>query len=121
LIIFLIFNCSADINAQNTGIFRSGKKGHSTTTSNRLKDFNTGWRWIDRDWGAAFVPGIYKSYSSIFIDTDKKREAILWEEDAIATAKSFTWLEDNQLRKSSRWGSHSERGNGIRSLDLDTY
>jgi len=89
LIIFLILNCSAEINAQNTGIFRSGKKGHSSTTSNRLNDFNTGWRWIDRDWVAALAPGIYKSYSSVYVDMDKKREAILWEEDEIGLYKDL--------------------------------
>ena len=77
------------IKAQPIGNIHLGRKEPSSTTSSRLKDFNTGWRWIDRDWGAAFVPGIYKSYSSIFIDTDKKREAILWDEDEIGLYKDL--------------------------------
>ena len=44
---------------------------------------------MDRDWVAVFVPGIYKSYSSVSVDTDKKREAILWDEDEIGLYKDL--------------------------------
>ena len=89
MIIFLILNGSAKIKSQNTVTIHSGRKGHSSLSKYAFKDFNTGWKWIERDWGAAFAPGIYRSYSSIFVDTDKKREAILWDENEIGLYKDL--------------------------------
>ena len=45
------------------------------------KAFNHAWKWKGRQWVSAFVPGIYKSYSSINVDLDKEDELLLWEDD----------------------------------------
>ena len=50
-------------------------------TSTSLRNLNRSWKWIDRKWGAALAPGVYKTYASLFVDLDKKEEVILWEED----------------------------------------
>ena len=85
------------INAQTAETIHSGRKDNSAFNSNALKDFNTGWKWIDRDWGAAWTPGFYRSYSSVYVDIDKKREAILWDENEIGLYK-------NLVKKSVRPG-----------------
>lgn len=39
------------------------------------------WRWLERDWGTALVLRPHRSYGSFFVDLDKERDFILWEED----------------------------------------
>lgn len=50
-------------------------------TSTSLRNLNRSWKWIDRKWGAALAPGVYKTYASLFVDLDKREEVILWEDD----------------------------------------
>ena len=64
---------------QPTGFDKSRREGNRASTS--LRDLNRSWKWIDRKWGAALAPGVYKSYASLFVDLDKYEEIIFWEED----------------------------------------
>ena len=74
---------SAEIKAQDK--MRSERIGGFNATSKTInyKAFNHSWKWNGRKWGTAFVPGIYKSYSSINVDLDRDEEVIFWEEDEI--------------------------------------
>ena len=41
------------------------------------------WRWLERDWGAALVPGPYRSYGSLFVDLDPEEDFLIWQEEEL--------------------------------------
>ncbi len=41
------------------------------------------WRWLDRDWAGALVPGPYVSYASLFFARYDSRDIALWQEDEL--------------------------------------
>lgn len=81
ILIIGVITLSAEIRAQD--IVTSERIGTSNFRSKSInyKAFNHSWRWNDRKWGTAFIPGIYKSYSNIYVDLDKEEEVIFWQED----------------------------------------
>ncbi len=64
---------------QPTEFDKSQWEGNRASTS--LTDLNRSWKLIDRKWGAALAPGVYKTYASLFVDLDKKEEVIFWDDD----------------------------------------
>ena len=70
-----IIKAQADVKSK-----RNDRDNRSYRTLN-YKVFNHAWKWNGRKWGTTFVPGIYRSYSSINADLDSDEEVILWEED----------------------------------------
>ncbi len=72
---------STETKAQAVVKYENIGKYNFTYGALNYKAFNHAWKWNGRKWVSAFVPGIYKSYSSINVDLDKEEELILWEED----------------------------------------
>ncbi len=52
-------------------------------TRSATPSFTRQWRWLDRDWGGALVPGPYVSYTSVFLARYSSRDIALWQEDEL--------------------------------------
>jgi hypothetical protein len=41
------------------------------------------WQWLERDWGAATSPGVYRSYGDLFVDLNPKEDLLIWQENEL--------------------------------------
>ncbi|MCK4688931.1 MAG: hypothetical protein KAT41_01410 [Candidatus Marinimicrobia bacterium] len=56
-----------------------------------LAQFHRHWNLFERDFGAIFAPGIYRSYGSLFVNITKKNNIYVWEEDEFKLYKDLLY------------------------------
>ncbi|MCH7940250.1 MAG: hypothetical protein IID13_10985 [Candidatus Marinimicrobia bacterium] len=52
-----------------------------TSTRPVSPTFARQWRWLDRDWSGALVPGPFVSYASLFLTRYDNRDIAIWQEN----------------------------------------
>ena len=54
-----------------------------TSTGPISPAFARQWRWLDRDWGGAMVPGPFVSYASLYLTRYDTRDIAIWQENEL--------------------------------------